>query len=961
MVKNSLKNILRIYKHDIKKVVTNWVAIVILLGLSLLPSLYAWVNIGASWDPYSNTSGIKVGIVNKDKGATIKGKDIQIGESVTSSLKENKKLGWTFFDNEDEGKTAAEKGKVYATIIIPEDFSHDMSTVLDAQPVKPKLEYYVNEKINAIAPKMTDSGVTTIQKQITTSFVDTSIKEVFQAFNKLGVQLNDYYPQIEKYKVQLFELDDQFPALSTKIDKIINTADNGFVKLDSKNQDINDVQKTLEKLIGFMDDISNTFSTGSENISSNSSELRENMALIQSLLSNTSKTTKELEETTITNKPEIINSLNNSIDDLGELSTKLDTTASKVEQTGIDTSGEIKKKSQSISTSINEDEELLKKLKEAIINEQADTNTILTSLITTNNNLVTQIADLTVLIDNSFDSTDKVLKSMDTVCDNVDNILIELPAQTEAIKTQVNGLINTTQNEIKALQDKYPSVPLGELSQSLTTIQQAINNGATDEQIQDLIKNLTNLNAQSKKAILNLDKDLEKQKIAIDNNLAQMAETSKAAARLCTNLQNTINSNLPDVIKKLDSTITKLGDVNTEIKNYSEKLSSDVSDDSTNTAYIIKKIPPKLDELKDSLTNLKNKVQNHDNVEQSLSDLSELTFNLDTSVQRVLASLDGNIIPTVEGYLKNSALFALDIRNIISNTNSDLDQIKNFLDIASKDGNISVEELNNIKDKLPDVQKNLHAITEKIKEFEKTASLQDVIDVLSKDGNTEGDFISQPVELNSHKLFAMANYGSAMTPFYSTLSLWVGALLLTALLTTKAKNVNFKVTPKEEFFGKYLFFATFAFLQGLIVCLGDIFVLGVHAEQATLLVCLGVFFSLVFTMIVYSLVALFGNVGKAIGVVFMVIQLAGSGGTFPIEVTPKVFQVVYSILPFTYAISAMREAIGGVVYSTLLKDIGVLIGYFVLFMIIGITLKKWVNKILNKLNHKLGESGVVEH
>ncbi|MDS0524057.1 YhgE/Pip domain-containing protein [Clostridium sp. SHJSY1] len=961
MIKNSIKNVFRIYKNDMRKVISNWVAIVILLGLSLLPSLYAWVNIGASWDPYSNTSGIKVGIVDLDKGSSIRGKTIEIGQNIENSLKGNNKLGWVFFDNEDSGKAAVEEGNVYATIIIPEDFSHDISTVLDSQPVKPKLEYYVNEKINAIAPKMTDSGVTTIQKQITSSFVDTAIKEVFEIFNQLGVELNNYYPQIEKYKVKLFELDEKFPTLYDKFDKIISTANNGLVQLDSKNQDVNDMQEVLEELTNFMDDINKTFSTANENVTNNEPQIRENMALIESILSNTSKTTKELEENTVTNKPEVINDLNNSIDDLSQLKNKLDSTATKIEQTGIDISGEIKEKTNSISNTIKDDEELLKKLKENITNGQADTNAILANLISTSDSLATQINDLNVLVDNSFDSTDKTLKSMETVCDNIDSILVLLPSQTDSIKTQINNLINTTQNQIKNLQDKYPSVPLGELSKTLESIQQSLNNSTTEQQIQDLIKNLTNLNTQSKKSISNLDKDLEKQKIAIDNNLSQMAETTKTVSRVCTNLQNTINSNLPDIIKKLDSTISNLGKADTEIKSYSETLSSTISNDSTTIGYDIKNISPKLDELKNILTDLRNKVQNHDNVEQLLSDLNELTFNMDTSIQKIIANLDGNILPTIESYLKSSAKFALDMKNIISDTNKDLDQFKNLLDSIKKNGTITVDELNNIKSKVPNVQKNLDTITEKIKEFEKTSSLEDIINTLTKDGNTEGDFISQPVELNSHKIYPIANYGSAMTPFYSTLSLWVGALILTALLTTKAKNANFEVTPKEEFFGKYLFFSTFAALQGLIVCLGDIFFLGVKASQSGLLVFLGVFCSLVFSMIVYSLVSVFGNVGKATGVVFMVIQLAGSGGTFPIEVTPNFFQIVYSLLPFTYAISAMREAIGGVVFSTLLKDFGVLIGYFLLFMIIGITLKKWVNKILNVLNHKLGESGVVEH
>ncbi|MEG1584067.1 MAG: YhgE/Pip domain-containing protein, partial [Anaerovorax sp.] len=201
----------------------------------------------------------------------------------------------------------------------------------------------------------------------------------------------------------------------------------------------------------------------------------------------------------------------------------------------------------------------------------------------------------------------------------------------------------------------------------------------------------------------------------------------------------------------------------------------------------------------------------------------------------------------------------------------------------------------------------------------------------------------------------------AMTPFYTTLCLWVGALILCALLTTSAKNADFAFTMKQEFFGKWLLFAFLAMLQGVVVALGDMFVLGIHVAHPTIFVALAAFYSLVFITIVYTFVAQLGNVGKAMGVILLVIQIAGSGGTFPIEVTPTYFQSIYAILPFTYGIDGMREAVAGIVPENLRTDVLVLGMYLGAFLLLGLVSKHWIRKATFKFNHKLEESGITEH
>ena len=167
-----MKNVFKIFKRDIKKITTNWVALVVVIGLIILPSLYAWFNIKSSWDPYGSTSGIKIAIVNEDNGAKFNDKKIDVGESVVKELSKNKDIGWQFVDKEKAEK-GVRMGDYFASIIIPKNFSEDLISPASDDIVKPKLIYTVNESANAIAPKITDKGVQALKNQI-----DDKVSEV---------------------------------------------------------------------------------------------------------------------------------------------------------------------------------------------------------------------------------------------------------------------------------------------------------------------------------------------------------------------------------------------------------------------------------------------------------------------------------------------------------------------------------------------------------------------------------------------------------------------------------------------------------------------------------------------------------------------------------------------------------------------------------------------------------------
>lgn len=165
----------RIFARDLRRIVTNPVALVVTLGVCLIPSLYAWVNILANWDPYQSTGTVPVAVVVEDAGAEVPGMgSVNAGQMVRERLEENHQLGWDFVDEKDRALEGVRSGRYYAAFVIPRDFTATLAGALDGRPAPARVGYYVNEKVSAVAPKVTDTGATELETQIASEFVRTA-------------------------------------------------------------------------------------------------------------------------------------------------------------------------------------------------------------------------------------------------------------------------------------------------------------------------------------------------------------------------------------------------------------------------------------------------------------------------------------------------------------------------------------------------------------------------------------------------------------------------------------------------------------------------------------------------------------------------------------------------------------------------------------------------------------------
>lgn len=729
-----MKKIFSIYTQDLNRILHNWPALIIILGLIILPSLYAWFNIESSWDPYSNTSGIKVAVVSNDEGAEVLGKTINAGQEIMDTLRTNNKIGWVF-TSEVDALSGVKKGRYYASIIIPANFSAGLSTALSENPSQPELEYYVNEKINAVAPKITSSGATSIVSEIGANFVKTANGVIFKAFNEIGIKLEQELPSIEQLKSLIFRFEEMVPDL-------VKAAD-------TATQDVADLKEMVEQVKA------------------------------------------------------ILPSMEQTANQASEFSAKL--------------------------------AEVLPKVQDA------------------------------------------------------------LEAVSPLIKQDIS-LINQAAGS------------------ALTALEAIQNTALTPEEITQRLN------------------DLEP-KLTL---LLQLTEDAKEWIQAIQNF-------LPEQI-------------------YTNFIS-------------------KLESLSDRLTAQLNAINSIRNVLEEGQDPSELLDKLYDTAQEtvsisenILSRYDSEITPAVKTAVKTATDTVQKANQALQSAVTALPRIKEIIADAEKGLTVGGEALTKVKSELPTVQKKITEIADNIREFDSTGNLQEIIDLLQIDFQKESSFFASPVSLKEHKLYPIPNYGSAMSPFFTTLSLWVGALLLVSLLTVEVhehshpeneeehsgnQGSKSSYRPYQVYFGRYLTFMTLALLQSLVVTLGDLFLLHAYVHDPVYFVWFGMLISSVFMIIVYTLVSVFGNVGKAMAIVLLVLQLGGAGGTFPIEVTPPFFQFIHPFLPFTYGISLMREATGGILIEVITRDILVLLLMAGLFMLLSLALKKPINQLSEPLVKKARKSNII--
>src|SRR5699024_7655623 len=270
-------------------------------------------------------------------------------------------------------------------------------------------------------------------------------------------------------------------------------------------------------------------------------------------------------------------------------------------------------------------------------------------------------------------------------------------------------------------------------------------------------------------------------------------------------------------------------------------------------------------------------------VDEIFANIKDISENAGTGLDKLVKEYNESIEPTVLKELTNAKNTLSEGRGILVDIQSTIPEVEKLLKRTDGSLNDGKGLLEDVLAEYPYVNDKVNELANKIRDIKDEADINEIIDLLLNDPETERGFFAEPVKLDEHSLFPIENYGSGMTPFYTVLSLWVGGLLLISLLSTDVHRPEpEQFSSQAVYFGKLFTFAFIWILQNTIVTTGDIFLLNVQMANPGWFVIFGLFCSLVFITIIYTFVSIFGDVGKALAIVMLVLQIAGSGGTYPV-------------------------------------------------------------------------------
>lgn len=872
-----LKNAFKILKTDILNIIKNPAAIIVIAAVCFLPSLYAWLNIAASWDPYANTEGVTVAIVSEDKGAEVQGEFMDVGDEVINSLKKNDNLGWRFVSKEEAMK-GVEHGDYYAAIIIPENFTEKLLSVTTDTIEKPNLDYYINEKINAISPKVTNSGATAIVENIHNHFVEEVNKSVLEVFNEFGLELEANYVNIEKVRETVFLLEDELPNIFSQLKKADESL--GFV-----DESITKVTDTLEKV---------------DEIDQRAIEVNQ------------------------------------------ELLTKLNTQEEKIDET-LDV----------IIGYLQGAQELFKQVPE-ITQEIADKGETFDQLVLTleerkqgidNVSIrLGEIQDFLLEQDQNLKESSKIKEIQDSVQQNIDD-LNKLKTDLEQMLENIQGEESPGQTAAKELQDQANKLQQdinGAMKQTSDAIQNTITQAENNQEISDQTAQELQMIQDT---INNAQKELDTQvQEAIDNFANQAANPEQAVEQWKT------------IIERLETNITVLQDIQTVMDQLQEAIQSDVIQDE---AKRMTEIQEKLDQTNQKIDEVITGIETAKNRSgDALTQINEKAVEMEQGLNEIIDFVDQDLrtkFKDVAGQAKNILEQTATVFNDISEK---IPVVREALEKGKEMTHDGQEKLALVNEHFPEASEVIRQLADKIRELEEKGDLDELIKILKTDPTEVSEFLADPIVLDEHRLYAIPNYGSAMNPFYTTLALWVGGLILVSSLKADIENKQ-RFRSHEAYLGRLFTFGGIAFVQAFIVTIGDLLIMKTYVANPIIFILLGIFISLAFVTIIYTLVSVFGNTGKVIAIILMVMQLGGSGGTFPIQMAPAFFQKIHGFLPFTHAITLLREAVGGVVWGVVWLHILYLVIYMIIFLLLGLLLKQFFNRSSDKFMEKAKKSKIV--
>ncbi len=557
---------------------------------------------------------------------------------------------------------------------------------------------------------------------------------------------------------------------------------------------------------------------------------------------------------------------------------------------------------------------------------------------------------------------------IETVSDTTLTVLQAVSNMTQAsgAETIVDNL-NTNLNQIAG--DLTASAGLLESFSDMTGSAQKLLNSTTEflQTVQQQTKESRQTFQETSKTFSGLDDSMDAAADSVGTALKSAENVYDQMDQVISGAFSDESADAQQIASTLDTLAGQVGNVVTAYTSVRDSVAA-VADKYPETSPLVDAIVVRMDTSIQQQKNLQSKLQD------SAKGLRDATTDLGTARSELkdlaaknrenMSGMSASYKSSVQKSLNQLSASLTSSKQEISSLLSQLDQSANGIykltDTADSDLSEIQKVLGDSGELLTEASDRIADTTARLDEMEASGDFSELKALISGDKSAISTFLAAPVSLDTHKIYEIANYGSSMAPFYSVLSIWIGGIVLVAMLkvnvsencTKGLKNVKLH----QIYFGRFITFMIVGLFQSTLIALGDLLYLGIQCEHPFLFLLGCWFSSLVFVNIIYTLTVSLGDIGKAVSVILLVVQVAGTGGTFPIEVAPSFFRAVYPLLPFTHSMAALRETVGGMYGMNYWIDLGKLAIFLGISLIVGLVLRKPIIKANDAFTEKLEET-----
>ena len=547
---------------------------------------------------------------------------------------------------------------------------------------------------------------------------------------------------------------------------------------------------------------------------------------------------------------------------------------------------------------------------------------------------------------------------------------------TDSLHTAQSDVVNNlndTINQLETVQQQLGGTR-STLDKATTTIDSAKQtNTALASEIDDALDTITNtsdLLAQTRAQTQRFSTTLTG---ALDNGSTQLSGLQVTVGNVTGTMLNGLNTT-QDALSQVSSSMRGVNSTAGETLDGMDNALKASGLDPDSQTY--KDLSTQISEARKQLTFQQQRINAFDHDTTSIitsgkntatalnSDITSLSNNGTAAMAKARANLTDAVMPNLSTGLDTLSLANGSLAGTLTTLQGTLKQGNGLLDQLSRTVSQTNATLAGTQTQLANLSKQLSTTRTDVASLSSSRMFQQLSEMLGLNANEIGSFVGEPVHLDEKVLYPVENYGSAVTPFYTNLALWVGGFVLVAIykLEVDRDEKIRKYTPRQGYMGRWLLFVTVGFLQAIIATIGDL-ALGIQCEHPFLFVLAGVFASFVYVNIIYALAVAFRHIGKAIAVILVIIQIPGAAGLYPIEMMPEFFRRLKPFLPFTYGINAMRGPIGGMYANHYWLDMLSLFWYLPAALFIGLVVRKLALNLNRLFDNRLADTDlmITEH